>query len=124
MLVSDVAYVLSAAELGYTPAGSAQKLIPALLELLDSLDQVDMSKPAGDIVTQREAWMAERAGREHTAWLHLGRNRGESLRNYLPRMFFRQRLHEQGQLVATLLSKAVSPNYHHLDASWQGFTTG
>src|SRR5215510_5327640 len=64
MLVSDVAYVLSAAELGYTPAEAARKLIPALLELLDSLYRVDMSKPAGDIVAQREAWMAERAGRE------------------------------------------------------------
>jgi argininosuccinate lyase len=131
MLVSDVAYVLSAAELGYTPADSARKLIPALLDLLDSLDRVDTTKPPGDIVAQREAWMAERAGREHTAWLHLGRNRGESLRNYLPRMFFRQRLHEQGKLVATLLSslvrraepvlEAVSPNYHHLQHS--GFTT-
>jgi argininosuccinate lyase len=122
MLVSDVAYVLSAAELGYTPVASAQKLIPALLELLDSFDQLDVTKPMGDIVAQREAWMAERAGREHTAWLHLGRNRGESLRNYLPRLFF---------LVATLLSnlvrraepvlEAVSPNYHHLQHS--GFTT-
>jgi argininosuccinate lyase len=131
MLVSDVAYVLSAAELGYTPADSAHKLVTALLDLLDSLDQLDLTKPAGDIVTQREAWMAERAGREHTAWLHLGRNRGESLRSYLPRMFFRQRLHEQGKLVATLLSnlvrraepvlEAVSPNYHHLQHS--GFTT-
>ena len=31
MLVSDVAYVLSAAELGYTPAVSAHKLLAALL---------------------------------------------------------------------------------------------
>jgi argininosuccinate lyase len=131
MLVSDIAYVLSAVELGYTPAASAQRLIPALLELLDSLDQIDVTKPTGDIVAQREAWMAERAGREHTAWLHLGRNRGESLRNYLPRLFFRQRLHEQGRLVAMLLSnlvrraepvlEAISPNYHHLQHS--GFTT-
>jgi argininosuccinate lyase len=131
MLVSDVAYVLSAAELGYTPADSAHKLLTALLDLLDSLDELDLTKPAGDIVAQREAWMAERAGREHTAWLHLGRNRGESLRNYLPRMFFRQRLHEQGKLVAILLSnlvrraepvlEAISPNYHHLQHS--GFTT-
>jgi argininosuccinate lyase len=131
MLVSDVAYVLSAAELGYTPADSAHKLLTALLDLLDSLDELDLTKPAGDIVAQREVWMAERAGREHTAWLHLGRNRGESLRNYLPRMFFRQRLHEQGKLVAILLSnlvrraepvlEAISPNYHHLQHS--GFTT-
>jgi argininosuccinate lyase len=131
MLVSDVAYVLSAAELGFTPEESARKLIAALLELLESLDQVDFTQPAGDIVAQREAWMSERTGREHTAWLHLGRNRGESLRNFLPRMFFRQKLHEQGRLVAGLLSNlvrraepvldAVSPNYHHLQHS--GFTT-
>ncbi len=131
MLTSDIAYVLSATELGYTPADSAHKLIAALLDLLDSFDRIDLIKPAGDIVAQREAWMAERAGREHTAWLHLGRNRGESLRNFLPRMFFRQRLHEQGKLVATLLSnlvqraepvlRAISPNYHHLQHS--GFTT-
>jgi argininosuccinate lyase len=131
MLVSDVAYVLSAAELGFTPAASAHKLLAALLELLDSLDRIDLTKPVGDIVAQRETWMAERAGREHTAWLHLGRNRGESLRSYVPRMFFRQQLHEQGKLVAALLSnlvrraepvlEAVSPNYHHLQHS--GFTT-
>jgi len=131
MLLSDVAYVLSAAELGYTPAESAHKLIAALLDLLGSFDGLDLTKPPGDIVAQREAWMTERAGREHTAWLHLGRNRGESLRNFLPRMFFRQRLHEQGKLVAALLAnlvrraepvlRAVSPNYHHLQHS--GFTT-
>jgi argininosuccinate lyase len=131
MLVSDLAYVMSAAELGYTPPDSAGTLIASLLELLDELPRLDVSKPAGDIVAQREAWMAERAGREHTAWLHLGRNRGESLRNYLPRMFFRQRLHEQGRQLATLLGnlvrraepvlEALSPNYHHLQHS--GFTT-
>jgi argininosuccinate lyase len=131
MLVSDLAYVMSAAELGYTPKQSAQALIAALLELIDELPQLDVAKPAGDIVAQREAWMAERVGREHTAWLHLGRNRGESLRNYLPRMFFRQRLHEQGRQLAALLAnlvrraepvlEALSPNYHHLQHS--GFTT-
>ena len=131
MVVSDIAYVLSAAELGYTPQDSARVLITALLELLDSLDQVDMSRPPGDIVAQREAWMAERAGREHTAWLHLGRNRGEALRNYLPRMFFRNTLHQEGRVLAELLSnlvrraepvlEAISPNYHHLQHS--GLTT-
>src|SRR5262245_21849982 len=131
MLLSDLAYVMSAAELGYTPKESARTLIAALLELLDKLPQLDLSKPAADIVAQREAWMAERLGREHSAWLHLGRNRGESLRNYLPRMFFRQRLHEQGRQVAALLGnlvrradpvlEALSPNYHQLQHS--GFTT-
>jgi argininosuccinate lyase len=131
MLVSDIAYVLSAAELGYTPPHSARTLITALLDLLASLDQIDTTKPPGDIVAQREAWMAERAGREHTAWLHLGRNRGEALRNYLPRMFFRDTLHQEGRLLADLLSnlvrraepvlEAISPNYHHLQHS--GLTT-
>jgi argininosuccinate lyase len=131
MLVSDLAYVLSAAELAYTPAAAARKLVGSLLALLDSLSEVDVTRPPGDIVAQREAWMAEHAGREHTAWLHLGRNRGESLRSYLPRMFFRQKLHEQGRLLAALLTNlvaraepvlhAISPNYHHLQHS--GFTT-
>jgi argininosuccinate lyase len=131
MLVSDIAYVLSAAELGYTPKESAHRLITALLELLGSLDQIDMSQPPGDIVAQREAWMSERVGREHTAWLHLGRNRGESLRNYLPRMFFRQILHDEGRVLADLLAnlvrraepvlEAISPNYHHMQHS--GLTT-
>ena len=131
MLVSDIAYVLSAAELGYTPKDSARTLITALLELLESLDGIDTTKPPGDIVAQREAWMSERVGREHTAWLHLGRNRGESLRNYLPRMFFRQILHEEGRVLADLLAnlvrraepvlEAISPNYHHMQHS--GLTT-
>src|SRR5262245_41565790 len=59
MLLSDLAYVMSAAELGYTPKESAHTLIAALLELLDKLPQLDLSKPAADIVAQREAWMAE-----------------------------------------------------------------
>src|SRR5262245_45610718 len=131
MLVSDLAYVMSAAELGYTPKQSAQPLVAALLALIEELPQLDLARPAADIVAQREAWMAERVGREHSAWLHLGRNRGESLRNYLPRMFFRQRLHEQGRQLAALLAnlvrraepvlEALSPNYHHLQHS--GFTT-
>jgi argininosuccinate lyase len=131
MLLSDVAYVLSAAELGYTPPASAQALLLALLELLDAPHLPDTTKPSGDIVSQREAWLTERAGREATAWLHLGRNRGESLRNYLPRMFFRQLLHDEGRVVSQLLTnlvtraepvlEALSPNYHHLQHS--GFTT-
>jgi argininosuccinate lyase len=131
MLLSDVAYVLSAAELGYTPLAAAQTLLKALLELLDSAELPDTTKPPGDIVAQREAWLSERAGRDATAWLHLGRNRGESLRNYLPRMFFRQALHDQGRAVSLLLTnlvtraepvlEALSPNYHHLQHS--GFTT-
>src|SRR5262249_15897841 len=131
MLVSDIAYVLSATELGYTPTDSAHKLITVLLELLDSLDRIDLTQPAGDVVAQREAWVAGRAGRQPTAWLHLGRNRGESLRAYLPRMFFRQMLHDEGRLVAELIANlvrraepvldAMSPNYHHLQHS--GFTT-
>ncbi|MPZ57228.1 MAG: hypothetical protein GEU91_12175 [Rhizobiales bacterium] len=131
MLVSDIAYVLTAAEAGITPQASARRLLQALLELLDKADDLDSTRPPGDVVAQREAWVAEKAGREHTAWLHLARNRGESLRCYLPRMFFRHVLHEEQQAVAALLRvlvakaepvlEAVSPNYHHLQHS--GFTT-
>ena len=131
MLASDMAYVLSAVELGATPPDAAAKLLPALLSLLSDLDMVDTHRPLGDVVAQREAWVAERAGRESTAWLHLGRNRGESLRSFLPRMFFRETLHAAGQANARLISnlvdrsetllEAISPNYHHLQHS--GFTT-
>jgi argininosuccinate lyase len=131
MLASDVAYVLSAAELGATPLPAAAKLLPVLVALLADVDQIDKSRPLGDVVAQREAWVAQRAGPESTAWLHLGRNRGESLRSILPRMFFRHTLHDAGKANARLLGhlveraepllEAISPNYHHLQHS--GFTT-
>lgn len=131
MLASDVAYVLSAAELGATPPKVAAELLNALLSLFDDLASIDLSKPLGDVVSQREAWVTEKAGRENTAWLHLGRNRGESLRSFLPRMFFRQTLHEAAQANAQLLKnlvtrarpvlESISPNYHHLQHS--GLTT-
>ncbi len=131
MLASDIAYVLSAAELGATPANVAAGLLQALLELYDEVSSIDTSMPLGDVVAQREAWVAGKAGRENTAWLHLGRNRGESLRSFLPRMFFRQTLHEAAQANARLLTnlvmragpvlESISPNYHHLQHS--GLTT-
>lgn len=131
MLLSDIAYVLSATEAGITPTDSARALLPALLQLLEEIDQRDTASPAGDIVSQREAWISERVGREHTAWLHLGRNRGESLRCYLPRLLFRSLVHQERQNIVALLKvliakaepvlDAVSPNYHHLQHS--GFTT-
>jgi argininosuccinate lyase len=131
MLVSDIAYVLSAAELGHTPEPTARTLIRALLRLIEELDSLDTTTPPGDIVSQRESWVTERVGRADGGWLHLGRNRGESLRVYLPRMFFRQTLHEARQAVAQLLDAlvsraepvldAVAPNYHHLQHS--GFAT-
>jgi argininosuccinate lyase len=131
MIASDVAYVLSAAELGATPRPVAAGLLRALLPLYENVSAIDTSLPLGDVVAQREAWIADRAGRENTAWLHLGRNRGESLRSLLPRMFFRQTLHEAAQanakLLANLVARArpvlesISPNYHHLQHS--GLTT-
>ncbi len=131
MLASDIAYVLSAAELGATPRGVASGLLKALLPLYEESGSIDMTKPLGDVVAQREAWVADKAGKENTAWLHLGRNRGESLRGFLPRMFFRQTLHEAAQANAKLISnlverarpvlESISPNYHHLQHS--GLTT-
>ena len=131
MLLGDIAYVMSAAELGYTPKEAARALVAALVELLDNIDRIDTSKPPGDIVAQREAWVAERAGAANTAWLHLGRNRGESLRCYLPRLFFRHGLFELKQATLSMLDalltraepliESLSPNYHHLQHS--GLTT-
>ncbi len=131
MLASDIAYVISAAELGATPSKVAAGLLKALLPLYDDVSAIDTSTPLGDVVAQREAWVADEAGREATAWLHLGRNRGESLRSFLPRMFFRQTLHEAARANAKLLTnlvararpvlESIAPNYHHLQHS--GLTT-
>jgi argininosuccinate lyase len=131
MLASDIAYVLSAAEANITPAESARELLPVLLSLLDEVDQLDTTTPPSDIVAQREAWVSAKVGRQHTAWLHLARNRGESLRCYLPRMFFRHLLYEERRAIAAFVRvlidkaqpvlEAVAPNYHHLQHS--GFTT-
>jgi argininosuccinate lyase len=131
MIASDIAFVLSAAELRATPAKAAAGLLKALLPLYDDVSAIDTTTPLGDVVAQREGWVAEKAGRENTAWLHLGRNRGESLRSFLPRMFFRQTLHQAAQANANLLTKlvararpvleSISPNYHHLQHS--GLTT-
>ena len=131
MLAGDIAYVLSAAELKCTPSVHARNLLQALIDLLDQLSDVDTTKPSADIVTQREAWIHDKVGRADTAWLHLGRNRGESLRCYLPRMFFRETLHTERRAIIGMLRslltqakptlEAIAPNYHHLQHS--GFTT-
>jgi argininosuccinate lyase len=131
MLASDIAYVLSAAELKCTPTVHARTLLRSLLEMLSELPHIDTTNPPADIVAQREAWIQERVGRSDAAWLHLGRNRGESLRCYLPRMFFRQTLHDERQAIVRMLRailtqakpalEAIAPNYHHLQHS--GFTT-
>ena len=129
MLASDIARcVLSAAELGCTPAQPAQHLLSALLELLEQIDALDTSFPLSDVVAQREAWITEKVGRVDAAWLHLGRNRGESLRCYLPRLYFRQVLFEERQAIVELIGnllKRAGPdargsrrrNYHHLQHS-------
>jgi argininosuccinate lyase len=131
MLASDIAYVLSAAELKCTPAVHARNLLQALIDVLDQVSGIDMTKPPADIVSQREAWIQEKVGRADAAWLHLGRNRGESLRCYLPRLYFRQTLHDERRAIIALLRnlltqakphlESIAPNYHHLQHS--GFTT-
>jgi argininosuccinate lyase len=127
MLVTDLAYLLSSAEMNLMPRDCAQHLIAAVLALIDELPTRDLSKPPGDIVAQREQWISQRVSKTDAAWLHLGRNRGESLRNYMPRLFFREVLHDQGRQIADLvhvivdraepLLAALAPNYHHLQHS-------
>ena len=48
MLASDVAYVLTAAQLKFTPVESARNLVTALLSLIDDLASRDTSTPPGD----------------------------------------------------------------------------
>ncbi|MCL4487444.1 MAG: lyase family protein [Chloroflexi bacterium] len=124
MLASDLAYVLSAGELGLTPRPVVRSLIVLLLDLLDKAETLDYRDAATDIVVQREAWVIEQLGPAVGGWLHLGRSRGESIRAYIPRLFFRQTLHEERlaliTLANTLIGKAepglewLAPSFHHL----------
>ena len=124
MLAGDLACVLSAWELGVTPDHAARALIRCLLDLLARADELGASAREGDIVLQRELWVAEAVGQDVGAWLHVGRNRAESLRGSLPRLFFRDALYREHlallRFVNVLLDKAepvldaLAPFYHHL----------
>ncbi|HEY6256171.1 MAG TPA: lyase family protein [Xanthobacteraceae bacterium] len=127
MLMTDLAYLLCSAQMNLMPRDCAQHLMAAVLGLIDELPNRDLSRPPGDIVAQREQWISKNVAKADAAWLHLGRNRGESLRNYIPRLFFRQALHDQGRQIANLVRRivdraeplldALAPNYHHLQHS-------
>ena len=56
MLTSDVAYVLTAAEMNLTPAESAKPLLEALLALIDDLDAIDTTTPPAT------SWRSARRG--------------------------------------------------------------
>jgi argininosuccinate lyase len=124
MLTGDLACVLSAWELGVTPDDAAKALIHCLLDLLPQAERLGREGAAGDIVLQREFWIADAVGQEVGSWLHVGRNRAESLRGSLPRLFFREALYREHvaliRLVRALVDRAgpvleaVAPFYHHL----------
>lgn len=124
MLAGDLACVLSARELGITPDPDAKALIACIVGLMPELDRYVRDGSIGDIVVSRELWVVEAVGRDAGAWLHVGRNRAESLRGSLPRMFFRDALSRERvalqKLMIALLDKAeptldaVAPFYHHL----------
>jgi argininosuccinate lyase len=131
MLASDLAYVLSAMELGFTPQDEGKALLGCLLELLDQVDELTKHQSNLDILVQRESWVAERLPKHVAARLHFGRNRGESIRGYLPRLFFRDALFRQREallgFLRVLIAKAepvldsIIPVYHHLQHA--GVTT-
>jgi len=131
MLGSDIAYVLSACELGHTPPKTARALLSALVELLDNADALVQRTGRVDVLVQREAWVAELAGTDAADWLHFGRNRGESIRGYLPRMFYKDALWRGRKALLDLLEalldranetvEAPAPVYHHLQHA--GVTT-
>lgn len=124
MLVSDLAYVLTASELGLTPKPVAKSLIQTLINLIDKAETFDYREAKADIVVQREGWVIDQLGPVVGGWLHLGRSRGESIRAYIPRLFFRHTLHEERQALLhfarALVAKAepaldvLAPSYHHL----------
>jgi argininosuccinate lyase len=124
MLTGDLACVLSAWELGVTPDDAAKSLMRCLVDLLPRAEELGRAGAQGDIVLQREFWIADAVGPEVGAWLHVGRNRAESLRGSLPRLFFREALHHEYvalmRLVRVLVDRAgpvleaVAPFYHHL----------
>lgn len=124
MLVSDLAYVMSAMEVDATPHDEGRKLLACILELLADVDRLASASDAADIVSQRESWVISKVGKEIGSRLHVGRNRGESIRNILPRLFLRQALHDEAQALFQLIQvlhrkaepalDALAPVYHHL----------
>ena len=124
MLMGDLAVVLSAYELGITPPEDAKALIACLVDLLERADDLGAENVSGDIVLQREFWVHDVVGQDIGSWLHVGRNRAESLRGSLPRLFFRDALAREHvalqRLVRALVDRAgptleaVAPFYHHL----------
>ncbi len=124
MLAGDLACVLSAWELGVTPDADAKALIACLLDLLPRADDLGRENAQGDIILQREFWVHDAVGSDVGAWLHVGRNRAESLRGSLPRLYFRDVLWHQHvaleRLVRALVDRAgptlesIAPFYHHL----------
>lgn len=124
MIAGDLACVLSAHELGVTPTADAKALARALIDILPRCEQLSRENSIGDIVVSRELWVVDAVGKDAGSWLHVGRNRAESLRGSLPRMFFRDALHREYEalqrLVRVLVDKAepvmenVAPFYHHL----------
>ncbi len=124
MLMGDLACVLSAWELGITPDDAAKALMRCLIDLIPRAAELGSEGTAGDIVLQREFWVADAVGQEVGSWLHVGRNRAESLRGSLPRLFFREALWREHmalrRLVRALVDRAepvleaVAPFYHHL----------
>jgi argininosuccinate lyase len=127
MLKTDLAYLMCSAQMKLMPQDAAKHLTAAVLTCLDELPRRDTTQPPGDIVGQREKWVTQLVDKKDAAWFHLARNRGESLRNYIPRLFFRDVLHTQGQEIAKLIQNlvnradtlldALAPNYHHLQHS-------
>jgi argininosuccinate lyase len=125
MLASDLSYVLTAMEMGITPEKDGKALIACLLDLIPKADQLGLRDPVCDILVRREFWVADIVGQETGSWLHVGRNRAESLRGLIPRMFFREALAREHaaliRLVRALVDKAepvldhVIPFYQHLN---------
>lgn len=124
IVISDIAYVLSATEVGVIPPDAARSIVGVLLELWDNRADVFGKAGLEDALSIRSGFVSSRVDPPDAWYVHTGRNRGESVRQIVPRLYFRDVLARQREALRDLVDAlvdaadrvkgAVAPVYHHL----------
>ncbi|KQV06440.1 lyase family protein [Leifsonia sp. Root112D2] len=124
MVATDLVYLMAASDAGSPDTPQRRELLAVLVDLLPDGGELITTGLDLDLLTLREAWLIDRVGPDVAGHLHLGRNRTESLKQYLPRLFFRELLAQQRvallRLITTLRRLGEEhrdvpmPVYHHL----------
>ncbi len=76
MGLADVAYTITGINTGIIPAGEGAELLSKLLDLHSEPDSYTPQAAAGDLYTNREAWLGQQT--TTTGWLGAGRARREA----------------------------------------------